>query len=235
MKKVLAILTMICLLGVQTFSTVAEASGSYQAGTYTGTGEGRFGTITVKVTVSDSAIEAVEVMEHHDSAGVSDLPISRIPADIVKYQSLGVDTVSGATLTSYGTINATADALTQTGADVTALRKVEVNYDAMPTEDMENDEAFGKSAEHLVAYDNQDGLYAVYLFPTSLGTVGGALTDEAFHVLDTEDQVIENLFAVGEVATSTLFGDYYVGSFSLGLYTAAGMTAARTAVFELIK
>lgn len=65
------------------------------------------------------------------------------------------------------------------------------------------------------------------------GVIGGAITDESFHVLNTEDQPIENLFAVGECATSTLFGDYYVGSFSLGLYTAAGKTTAETAVAEI--
>ena len=580
MKKIIALLMALCL----TLPACALAEGM-TPGTYEGSAEGRFGTITVEVTVTEDKIENVTVKEHHDSAGVSDLPLSRIPEDIVAYQSLGVDTVSGATLTSYGVINATANALEQAGADVKALRAVEVPHADMPTEDMEadivvvgsgmagqvaaataadngakvilvekqpylggtlmiaggylvtvdgehagdelddsldrvvsyykqvnadsvrqpdydffatlaaktgaaidylmdtmgvqmevfdagnvimshdvahgagltreltdyffskggvaltdtrateilmedgvavgvkvenhtgsyniyakkviiatggsthdtesvkaanpeletirlateatpgatgdgarmmeaigakmgngpfiksevptfpysfhmdwsntpnpgdklivnaegerfcnenpmlnymlntyllrekspayyalydaahtdaalleqidaiaekggkytvvhadtvealaealemdpatlratydayqaaceagEDAEFDKDAEHLVAYDDADGLYAIYLSPTSLGTIGGAITDEEFHVLDTEDQPIENLFAVGECATSTLFGDYYVGSFSLGLYTAAGKTAAETAVAEI--
>ena len=96
-----------------------------------------------------------------------------------------------------------------------------------------NDEEFGKDAEHLIAYDDSEGLYAVYIMPTSLGTVGGALTDENFHVLGKDGEIINNLFAVGEAATSTIFGDYSVGSFSLGLYTTAGMIAGEAAAAEL--
>lgn len=59
------------------------------------------------------------------------------------------------------------------------------------------------------------------------------MTDEQFHVLDENNTPIENVFAVVEVASSTLFGDYYLGSFSLGLYSAAGRIAAQTAVKEL--
>ena len=95
------------------------------------------------------------------------------------------------------------------------------------------DEEFGKDADHLIAYDDSDGLYAVYFMPASLGTIGGAITDEQFHVLDKDGNVIENLFAIGESATSTLFGDYYVGSFSLGMYLTEGKISAETAVAEL--
>ena len=95
------------------------------------------------------------------------------------------------------------------------------------------DEEFGKDADHLVAYEDSDGLYAVYFMPASLGTIGGAITDEQFHVLDKDGNVIENLFAIGESATSTLFGDYYVGSFSLGMYLTEGKISAETAVAEL--
>jgi len=580
MKKIVVWLMALCLM----LPGLALADGM-TAGTYEGTAEGRFGAITVDVTVSEDKIEAVTVKEHHDSAGITELPLSRIPEDIVSYQSLGVDTVAGATLTSYGVINAAADALEKAGADVKALRGVEVPHAEMATEDMETDivvvgsgmagqvaaataadqgakvilvekqpylggtliiaggylvtvdgahvaeglddslervvtyykkvnedsvrqpdydffaalaaktgsaidylmdtmgvqmeifdagnvimshnlahgagmtreltdyffskggvaltdtrateilmedgkavgvkvenrsgsynirakkviiatggsthdteavkannpematirlateatpgatgdgahmmeaigakmgngpfiksevptfpyafhmdwsntpnpgdklivnaegerfcnenpmlnymlntyllreaspayyaiydeahtdaelltqikaiaenggkytvahgdtvealaEAldmepaalratydayqaacaagtdaeFGKDADHLVAYDDASGLYAISLSPTSLGTIGGAITDETFHVMSTEDKPIDNLFAVGECATSTLFGDYYVGSFSLGLYTAAGKTAAETAVAEI--
>ena len=126
------------------------------------------------------------------------------------------------------TVEALAEALEMDPATLRAT------YDAYQAAcEAGEDAAFGKDAEHLVPYDDANGLYAIYLSPTSLGTIGGAITDESFRVLNTEDQPIENLFAVGECATSTLFGDYYVGSFSLGLYTAAGKTAAETAVEEI--
>lgn len=94
------------------------------------------------------------------------------------------------------------------------------------------DEEFGKDASHLIAYT--DGpLYAVRVYPASWETIGGSVSDYTFHVLDAENNVIENLFAVGECSTAKLFGDYYFGGFSLGFYTAAGHIAAETAVAEL--
>lgn len=59
------------------------------------------------------------------------------------------------------------------------------------------------------------------------------LTDRQFHALDANDAPIENLFAVGEIATSTLFGDYYMGAFSRGYYASMARIAAETAVAEL--
>ena len=95
------------------------------------------------------------------------------------------------------------------------------------------DEDFGKSALNLIAYQPEGGFYAAYIQPALWGTIGGAITDEQFHVLDTENQPIANLYAVGESATSTLFGDYYLGGFSLGYYSTAGRIAAQSAVSEL--
>lgn len=92
--------------------------------------------MTVEVTVSDSAIESITVKDHLETQGIADLPLEQIPADIIEYQSLGVDTISGATLTSYGVINAVADALEQSGVDTAVLKQVEVKKEAAAVEDM---------------------------------------------------------------------------------------------------
>lgn len=106
--------------------TTTEAAGAYKAGTYTGTASGRNGDVTVSVTFSTDAIESVEVTEHQETAGIADPALERIPQDIVTYQSLGVDTVSGCTVTSQAIIEAVAAAAAEAGADVDALRAVEV-------------------------------------------------------------------------------------------------------------
>ena len=97
------------------------------------------------------------------------------------------------------------------------------------------DEDFGKDASHLVAYTETAPLYAVRVYAASWGTIGGAVTDDTFHVINTDGKVIDNLFAVGECSTARLFGDYYFGGFSLGFYTAAGHVAGEEAVKELSK
>ncbi len=76
----------------------------------------------VSVTFTADAIEKVEIVEHAETGGISDPAIETIPGAIVEYQSLGVDAVSGATLTSEAILNAVADCVTQAGGDVEALK-----------------------------------------------------------------------------------------------------------------
>ena len=99
---------------------------TYAAGTYAGTAAGRNGDITVNVTFSEDAITAIDVTAQQETAGIADPALERIPAAIVDSQSLGVDTVSGCTITSAAIIEAVANAAEQAGADVEALRAVEV-------------------------------------------------------------------------------------------------------------
>ena len=95
------------------------------------------------------------------------------------------------------------------------------------------DTLMGKGADHLIVYDESAGLYAAYQQPSSYGTIGGCVTDLSGHVLNTQGEIIPNLFAAGECSTYKLFGDYYVGGGSLGLYATTGRIAGITAVNEM--
>lgn len=130
MKKI-ALALLVCLLLVMT-SAMALA---YTEGTYTAQAQGNNGPVTVSVTFSADAITEVAVTEHAETAGLSDRPIEEIPAAIVAHQSLGVDTISGATNTSNAILTAVADCVAQAGGDVEALKAVEV--EAAPVEDIE--------------------------------------------------------------------------------------------------
>ena len=103
-------------------TAASEEAGIYTPGTYTGTAAGKNGDVKVEVTFSANAIDSVKVVEHSETAGISDGAIENIPAAIVENQSLAVDTVSGATITSEAILNAVADAVAQAGGDVEALK-----------------------------------------------------------------------------------------------------------------
>ena len=104
------------------FIVTATAS-AMTAGTFEAEAPGVFGeAVKVAVTVSDTAIEKVEVVSHNETAGISDAAIERIPAAIVESQSLAVDTVAGATMTSKAILTAAEAALAAAGADVEALK-----------------------------------------------------------------------------------------------------------------
>ena len=91
-------------------------------GVYEGEGTGIGGALKVAVTVSETEIEQVEIVSHGETAGISDPAIERIPAAIVEKQSLAVDTVSGATVTSGAILEAAEKALEAAGADIDALK-----------------------------------------------------------------------------------------------------------------
>ena len=103
-------------------SSSAASTGKYTAGTYTGTGKGNNGDVTVEVVFTADAIKSVTVKDNSETAGISDPAIEQIPSEIVDQQSLAVDTVSGATHTSDAIIEAVSDCVTQAGGDPASLK-----------------------------------------------------------------------------------------------------------------
>lgn len=116
-----------------TVSAEALADAYYEAGTYTATVAGRNADLSVEVTFSDEFIEEVVVTEHQETEGIGTTAVEMIPGAIVNSQSLGVDAVAGATITSEAIIDAVADCVEQAGGDAEYLKTVEVEK-AAPTE-----------------------------------------------------------------------------------------------------
>lgn len=87
-----------------------EEADAYKDGTYYGTGEGFAGTIKVKVVVKDGKIDSIQIVSTSDGSSYIN-KASAVMSKIIKKQSTNVDTVSGATYSSVGIINAVRDAL----------------------------------------------------------------------------------------------------------------------------
>lgn len=94
----------------------------FAAGTYTAAAQGYNGEVTVEVTVDGQAILSVQVTGHQEDAAIAEGPIREIPAAIVAGQTLAVQAVSGATLTSRAILEAAEGCLRQAGADIDALK-----------------------------------------------------------------------------------------------------------------
>ena len=90
----------------------AHEAVSYADGVYTGTGTGMGGQLTVEVTVENEKITAVSITEIHDTAGIFESAVEQMPQRIIQAQSIDVDTVAGATMTSRGILEAVQAALT---------------------------------------------------------------------------------------------------------------------------
>ena len=114
--------------GAASATKATAAPVAFTAGTYEGSAQGKHGPITVQVALGPDSIEAITVESHTETADLSDVALTVIPQAILATQSLGVDTVSGATLTSMGVIGAVGEAAAQAGADAAALRNAPADY-----------------------------------------------------------------------------------------------------------
>ena len=120
MKKFLAIL--LCLL-LALPATGAWAENNMMAdGTYTASAQGMDGPVDIELTVKDNEITEITVVEDNETAGVGVKALEIIPAKVVETQSLAVDSVSGATISSAAIKAAIADAITQAGGDAAEWR-----------------------------------------------------------------------------------------------------------------
>lgn len=88
-----------------------DATSGYKDGTYEGTGIGFGGEITVSVTVADGRVTDITVLSADGEDPAYYNQALAVLDKIVSTQSAEVDTVSGATFSSTGLIDATADAL----------------------------------------------------------------------------------------------------------------------------
>lgn len=126
MKK--CIKTLLSLLMVTSLtacgSSTSQTESGLKAGTFTGaSSNGMGGDVEVAVTFTSEKIEKIEVTKQNETPGKSDPAIEKIPQAIVENQSIEVDTVSGATVTSKAIIEAVTNAIQESGNDVSQFEK----------------------------------------------------------------------------------------------------------------
>ena len=106
-----------------------STTSSYTAGTYTSTQIGMGGSFDINVTFSDDAIESIDVGDNNETLMVGTEAIRILSQRIVDNQSLDVDAVTGATVSSNALIRGVQDCVEQAGGDVDALKAVPVTID----------------------------------------------------------------------------------------------------------
>ena len=121
MKKTLIcllIMSSVVLAGCAKTQGGESANSTTGVATYEGIGHGYGGEVKVAVEVDGKDIKNVEVVSHHETAPVSNRALPIIVDRIVEAKTPVVDSVSGATFTSFAVKSAVADALGQAGVEV---------------------------------------------------------------------------------------------------------------------
>lgn len=93
----------------------AAEGGSFHAadGTYIGEADGFGGKIVAEVTIAGGAITEIKVTGDNETEGLGSVAVEKLPGKIVEVQSLEVDTVSGATVSSKAVLLAVSNALAE--------------------------------------------------------------------------------------------------------------------------
>lgn len=121
-KKILSIVLALVLV---LFSAVAFAD------TFEGIGEG-FKPMQVKVDVADGKINAIEMIVNDETPEIGGVAIETLTKQIIDGQTLAVDTIAGATYTTYGFTAAVADAVTKAGLDAAGMGYVDKSVVILP-------------------------------------------------------------------------------------------------------
>lgn len=119
--------------------TSAEAAGKYIPGTYTGEADGFGGVLKVEVTVDANAVTSITVTEQSETDGIGSKAIEALPDAIVKANSVEVDDISGATVSSGAIKAAVKAALAQAAGESGAAAELALTdgiYQAETTYDV---------------------------------------------------------------------------------------------------
>ncbi len=191
----------------------SAAGSSVQAGTYEAAEKGFGGDVTVKVTVSeDGAVTNVEVEAGSETPDLGGKAAPRIAEDIVKNQSLAIDAVSGATVTSNAVLAAAETALSQAGVDVEGWKNKVVVKAQGEDEEVDVDIVVvgaGGSGTGAALAAAEAG--AKVMIVEKLGTVGGnSKLASGFFAINSKWQQEEGLDLDVDVAVNRLleFNNY---------------------------
>lgn len=90
---------------------IISESGEWKDGDYTETAKGKKGNFDVTVIIRDGIIKDIVIGDNNETPEKGGVAIKKIPEEIINIQSIDVDTVSGATITSNGIRDAVAKCL----------------------------------------------------------------------------------------------------------------------------
>lgn len=141
MKKILnliiTMMLMITMFGCGTTNNNTTTT-KFSAGTYSAEAQGFHGLIKLEVEVDENSILNVIVVEHDETQGVGSNAIDKLPSLIVEHQSLAVEAISGATVTSDALVKAVEMALVEAGASSEDLY-TEIKDETVTLEDTTTD------------------------------------------------------------------------------------------------
>lgn len=139
-------------------SKVSE-SGTWKDGTYTGSGKGFGGTISVKVTVKDGKISAIDVTSASGETASYFSKAKGIIPKMISGQTTNVDAASGATYSSNGIITAVRNALSKAETGKSSTKKKKKKNKKNKKKNSSSDSNNNNNNNNAPAEGYEDGTY----------------------------------------------------------------------------
>lgn len=186
----LAVILSIAFLVSACSSTGVSSNGKFTPGTYTAVAKGRGGPLVVQAKFSGDSVLDVKVVSHRETYKVGDVPLELYPKQIVENQSLKVDIVSGATISSIAFLDAMRDCVSQaSGGKQTELSDKKIPNSSNYSDTSTDVVVIGGGAAGMTAAIRAAESGAKVILLEKLGFLGGtsSYSIEAFGA--TEDKV----------------------------------------------
>lgn len=153
----------------------------FKEGEYHVSAKGHNSDLPMVVTFSKNKIAGIEIDSSGESEGLSDMVFERLPQQIIEFQTLNVDAVSGASTTSQGVVDGVADAVllasNQDAVDVLKARqKPTVELSKEVVEEEVDVVVVGAGAAGIAAALRAEELGLSVILLEKLSFIGGAIS-----------------------------------------------------------
>lgn len=172
---------------------------------YTKTVNGMMGAMTVELTVENDKIASVKVTDHVETPGIGGYAAEVVPQRITESQSLAVDVVSGATVTSRIVLAAVTDLIKEAGLDPEQF-KAESKAEEVESELTADVVIVGGGGAGLAAAVSATGQGASVILIEKMGFLGGnsivagGIYNAPDHELQDKAEVPGNVHSLVEAA-----------------------------------
>ena len=120
---ILLIILVANIIASHTVKTVGDTNVSEEALTLTGSAVGRNGPVDVEIVADADRIYQIRVTGHEETEGIGSVAVADLPVAIYENQSLEVDAIAGATITSDAIKAAVINALESGGLDPAVFQR----------------------------------------------------------------------------------------------------------------
>ena len=175
-KIIMAVALSLSMSACNLSSDTKKTDVKMKDGTYTSIQDGHNGSVKVETTISENKITDVKVVESNETEGLATPALLQVPNQIVEYQTVQPDVVSGATYTTIAITAAVKDAIKRAGGNPETFNNDVPNQEKGKKESLEADVVVvGGGGAGMVAASRLEQLGKKVIIVEKTSSLGGTI------------------------------------------------------------